>query len=316
MTIATHSPVFKRLGKARIARAETRLQRLREVPNLTFLRYSDYRALSTDSHGCGREYGYVTRAGGNVCYGDLKEGDCPDCAESYLRALSTDDTDSGEVYFYVPYASGSDYSGSLVEKSNYSVFTAEYGKDNEWVFSAYGGYSTYAAVVGLTGLLTCADDTFDSICEALEGLADYPLLDEEAHSTLEMECADSAWNSWAADDFKRAVEKKFDGCAEFDWPSDDELRVAFEQFAEKANCYWYDEGYGQDNVIIDLDTIVEGIDLDDLAAYTPCYVVTYFDGGWAREEFSVESEANGRVVTLRAAGNFEATYTIEKPVKK
>ena len=258
MTTAAHSPVFKHLSAEQIAMAEARLSRLRKIPDVTFLSYTNY-CVSGVSRG-------RSRADGDVSYGDLKEEDSPESAESYLRALSTDDAESGEVYFYVPYASGSDYSGSLVERSNYNAFIEEYGKDNEWVFSAHGGFDTYAAVVGLTGLLTCADDTADSILEALEGLADYPLLDEEAHSALERESTDSAWELWAAESFRRTVEKKFDGI-DFDWPSDNELRIAFERFADEANCYWYDEGYGQDNMSIDLNRIVEGINLDDLADY-------------------------------------------------
>lgn len=315
MSIATHSPVFKRLSKKRVATAEARLARLRAIPNLTFLRYADYRRLSSGRDDWSAPWGYVTRADGDVSYGDLREEDCPDSAESYLRALSTDDTDSGEVYFYVPYASGSDYSGSLVERSNYNVFTETYGKDNEWVFSAHGGHNTYAAVVGLTGLLTCDEDTADEVLNVLEGLVDYPLIDEEANSTLEMEKADEAWDSWVAGDFRRAVEKKFDGRAEFEWPSDSDLRAAFEQFAEKANEYWFDEGMGQD-MYIRVDRIVAGIDLDDLADYMLCYRVSYVDVGEETEDYTSESEAIERVNALRAAGFIGASYTIVEPVKE
>jgi len=173
----------------------------------------------------------------------------------------------GEVYFYVPVASGSDYSGSTVERSNYLWFKETFG-DEEWVCDVYGGHSTYAVAVGLTGLLTCADDTFDAVCEALEGLDNYPLFDEEAHSALEMEESDSAWDSWVADDFKRAVEKKFDGCADFDWDAGPDLRTFFEEKREEANEYWFNEGYGHD-MYVRIDEVVKGIELADLAAYTP-----------------------------------------------
>jgi hypothetical protein len=314
MTTATKVRLFKRLRKEQIVTAEARLARLRKIDNLTFLRYEDYCALSRDSHGYGREWGYVTRADGDVSYGDLKEDDCPDSAESYLRALCTDDTDSGEVYFYVPCASGSDYSGCTVTRSNYLVFQETYGSE-DWVFSAHGGYSTYAAVVGLTGLLTCADDTADSILDALDGLENYPLLDEEALSTLEMELADEAWDSWVADDFVKALETKFDGLAEFELPSGSALRTFFEEKREESNAEWYCEGMGHD-MWVDIGRVVKGIDLDDLDEYAIRYVVSYVDVGETREECATESDAIARVATLRAAGFIGATYTVETPVKE
>lgn len=303
MTIATHAPVFKRLSKVRVITAVERLRRLRGIPNLRFLRLEDY------CRGRDGSWGYVTRAEGDVSYGDLKDTDCPNSAESYLRALSADDTESGEVYFYVPYASGSDYSGSLVEKSNYKVFTEEYGKDNEWVFSAHGGYSTYAAVVGLTGLLTCADDTADAILDVLAGLADYPLIDEEANSTLEMEETDSAWESWASDSFVRAVEKKFDGIADLELPSGDTLRSFFEEKREAANEYWYDEGVGQ-SMYVDIDRVVAGIEFADVEDYAVRYTVSWIDVGAESEDYYSESEAIALTVALRATGHIGAGYIV------
>jgi hypothetical protein len=127
-----------------------------------------------------------------------------------------------------------------------------------------------------------------------------------------MEGADEAWDSWVAGDFRCALEKKFD-CAEFEWAPDCDLRAFFEKKAEKANEYWFNEGYGPD-MYIRVDKIVGGIDLDDLADYTLLYVVTYVDVGQETEEFTSESEAIERVTTLRAAGFAGASYTIVNPV--
>ena len=55
----------------------------------------------------------------------------------------------------------------------------------QFVWEAHGGFDTYAVVLGLTGLLECADDTFDAILGIIEGLEDYPLIDDEALSNLE-----------------------------------------------------------------------------------------------------------------------------------
>ena len=305
MTTATISKVFPRLSKARIATAEARLSRLRNLREVRILRLEDYCRLSGG-------WGYNTRADGNVSYGDMKNADCPASAEAYLRALSTDDSESGELYFYVPCASGSDYSGSTCERSNYLCFIESYGAE-DWVFSAYGGYDTYAACVGLTGLLTCADDTADAILDALEGLEDYPVLDEEALSQLESDLSDESWNNCYARDFERAIEKKFEGCADFDFSDGSALREVFEDLREKCNVYWYNEGSGHD-MTVDLDAVVEDIDLDDLAKFTVWYTVTFCDVGTETEDYSAESEAIERVAQLRATGFYGAFYAAAKPV--
>jgi hypothetical protein len=92
------------------------------------------------------------------------------------------------------------------------------------------------------------------------------------------------------------------------------LRPFFEKRAEKANEYWFNEGYGPD-MYIRLDKVVEGIDLDTLAPYTVLFVVTYVDVGQQTEEYTSESEAIERVDSLRAAGFIGASYTVVSPAK-
>ena len=296
MTIASVARKVKKVGKTTV---EVRLQRVAEIPNLEFLRFEDYCRCSDGG------WGYNTRADGNVSYGDMKSADCPTSAADYVGALSADDTASGEIYFYVPVASGSDYSGSTVHRANYLWFIETFGNE-DWVFSAFGGYSTYAACVGLTGLLLCNEETFDAVCEALEGLDGYPVFDEEALSALESENTDSAWDSWVASDFRRAIEKKF-GYAEFNWPADSDLRTFFEKCAEKSNDYWYNEG-GDDSMYIDVAGVVAGVEFDELDEYVVNYVVSYNDGGEVREDYSSESEAADRVEELRSNGFGGAFY--------
>ena len=313
----TDETPFFHVGIKWNCREEERLERVKKLANVDFLHYQDYCPQGPSARYSGlQEWGYTRRIAPDskaVSYGDLmKPADCPDSAVAYLEALSTDATEEGELYFFLPYASGSDYSGSTVEKANCREFLESYGEE-KFVCEAHGGFDTYAVVLGLTGLLECADDTFNAILDIIEGLEDYPLINDEALSTLESDLADEAWDCWVAGDFRRALEKKFD-CAEFEWPSDSDLRTFFEKKAEKANEYWFNEGYGPD-MYIRVDRIVEGIDLDDLADYTILFVVTYVDVGQETEEFSSESEAIERVDSLRAAGFIGATYTAVCPAK-
>ena len=311
------SPAYVHIGIKWNCREEERLERVKKLANVDFLHYQDYCPQGPSSRYSGlQEWGYTRRIDPDskaVSYGDLmKPADCPDSAVAYLEGLSTDATEEGELYFFLPYASGSDYSGSTVEKANYKEFLESYGEEG-FVWEAHGGFDTYAVVLGLTGLLECADDTFNAVLDIIEGLEDYPLINDEALSNVEMEGADEAWDCWVAGDFRRALEKKFD-CAEFEWPSDSDLRTFFEKKAEEANEYWFNEGYGPD-MYIRVDEIVEGIDLDDLADYTVLYLVTYVDVGQETEEFTSESEAIERVDSLRAAGFIGASYTAVSPAK-
>lgn len=76
---------------------------------------------------------------------------------------------------------GSDYSGGSVNQSNYRVFLDTYG-EVEGVYKLWGGYGTYGVVIRL--------DVYEEnteIKETLDALEDYPLIDEEDHSTLEFE---------------------------------------------------------------------------------------------------------------------------------
>jgi len=299
-------PAYWHVGIKWNVREEQRLQRVRKIPNLSPLRYEEYCAVERDGNGYSKRWGYVRHADGSASYGDFKETDWPESAESYVSGLSDDCEESNEIYFYVPYASGSDYSGSTVEKANAKVFEETYGSE-EWVHSVYGGHSTYAVAVGLTGLLTCADDTFEAICEALEGLADYPLLDEEAHSALEMELSDEAWDSWVKGNFTRALDKAFEDNAEFEWPDDSTLRKFFEDKREEANEYWFNEGYGPD-MYVRIDEIVKGITFDDVEKWAIRYKVSWVDVGAESEVFYRESDAKGLVDKLRATGFDGASY--------
>ena len=112
--------------------------------------------------------------------------------------------------YLVPAAlSGSDYSGSLVEKSNYRKWMTLYkdGQD-EWWTHAPGGHGTYAVVIDMKAV---PGDISTDVAEFLAALNDYPLADEELHSEMEMEAQEEAWKNWAERDFAKDLQKKFAG---------------------------------------------------------------------------------------------------------
>jgi len=62
--------------------------------------------------------------------------------------------------------------------------------------------------LGQSGILVRLDIQTKEEKEALDALSDYPLMDADHHSNLEMEMQNEAWNDWGRSDFKRDLNKK------------------------------------------------------------------------------------------------------------
>jgi hypothetical protein len=157
--------------------------------------------------------------------------------DELLRTISASVAARPLVVVVPHLASGSDYSGCLVHRANHDALVAD------GAMSFHGGYNTFSAVIPVSKI----DDHADS----LAALADYPLLDEEAHSRLEAEAIENAWEYWARDDFRAAIG---DDDHEID---DDTLRSRFEAAREAANEYWENEQ--GESMWINLDRIAEHV---------------------------------------------------------
>lgn len=183
------------------------------------------------------------------------------------------DNGTSGMWVLVDYAGGSDYSGSLVERANFNVLekaaaAVSYPDDVPGFYvTLYGGHGTY-------GIAFHTERTPESIREMLVKLEDYPLVDEDEHSQLEMEAQDEAWENWARADYAGLLEAKFHGEAD-----DVDAEAMFEHFRaaqDKANEYWINESGG--SMWIDLKRVVEAADAppdgfkvdSGLSGYTPC----------------------------------------------
>lgn len=95
-----------------------------------------------------------------------------------------------------------------------------------------------AESLGLTGLT--------SLVDTLEGLASYPLIDEDDHSEVEREEEAEHWDSYGRSDVTRAVEEELDGLAvEMPDTIDDLYRETCHkvgQYPEKIDSSAYDFG--------------------------------------------------------------------------
>lgn len=220
----------------------TRINSLIKSGQITLRKFADYTKLPSGEWG----YATIIENGGSGSYGDFT-GD-HDTAEL---------ADDEDLYVFSRFTGYSDYSGSTVEAANCAELLEQFPGI---AISVYGGYGTTDVCFSLRWIL----DDGDTLLDILEGLEDYPLINDEALSNLEMECADEAWDSWAYSDFVSGVEKALN--VELDG-NKDSMRTVFEACRERANEYWESEGGGGKSVYIRVERIIEVVTLADVAEW-------------------------------------------------
>jgi hypothetical protein len=245
-----------------------RYARLQRLIKLGIVHLSEFRDSRYNSH--------------NRTFDDVSITDCASIdygrCEPYLGKLSSTPLRLGaehtQLVFEVPYCSGSDYSGSMVEKANYKEFGELY-PDVPYIHNSFGGHGTFAIFIELCRFLS-ADLALDNknpmpenILETIEGLEDYPLIDDEALSQMEMEATEEAWHDWMRDDLRKAIEKafsvEFDYCDDMSQPnSEQQFRKLFWNWCEKANEYPQDGG-GQ--MYVRIENLIPHIDRDELEPF-------------------------------------------------
>jgi len=110
-------------------------------------------------------------------------------------------TRHNEIWVLVPdLLKGSDYSGNMVERSNYNVFLEKFSSV-DGVISLVGGYGTYAIALTLKALRS------EEIQECLAALSDYPLMDDENHTEMEWGAYEKQWVEHGATDFRDELNK-------------------------------------------------------------------------------------------------------------
>jgi hypothetical protein len=98
-------------------------------------------------------------------------------------------------------------------------------------------------------------------------LADYPLLDEDHHSHLEIEAQNEAWESSYQDDAARALNAKIEAQTGVevdldDYPDKDDLWTYFWETADRIGEYWENEQ--GDSMYLDVKAIVEAMDVKEI----------------------------------------------------
>ena len=152
------------------------------------------------------------------------------------------------TYFSLDYFVYGDYTGDLVNKANHEAMEEILNKEGIEYEVDQEAYSTYSLLIPFSALEN------ETVKETLEGLQDYPLIDEEKHSELEEELRQESWDSYGRQDFENALTETFEiQLSEMgeDFYLSDEMvdELAYEAsnhtsegygHYESVNDYWFD----------------------------------------------------------------------------
>ncbi len=129
-----------------------------------------------------------------------------------------------ELYIIPELLTYGDYCNTgFIGRANVQAFTEEYGKhfDTFNIHNVSGGYGSESIAIPVsllveTGCNLCGDDNPCELCnvatairETLDALEDYPCIDDELVSELEMEDWDEQYADWGRSDFIGELEKRF-----------------------------------------------------------------------------------------------------------
>jgi hypothetical protein len=161
------------------------------------------------------------------------------------------------------------YDAPSVIRSNARVFREDFAKELERADGDADGLALDVRFITAEML------------ETLAALESYPLISEDDHSALELELQQEAWESWAAADWRRELERLLqelapDGADAY-WGAemlepvpDDKLQELFISCADLAGVYWEEQccGSTSEGYWLDVAKVAKGVDLADLAGLT------------------------------------------------
>ena len=152
------------------------------------------------------EYGHSWR---EINYPETKDISYGDLTEITLKE-NLDNTPIDELFLMSRYFGYSDYDNScMVERSNYKLFMEEYEKE-PGVFAVYGGYGTTDIAISLNWLLDPVnEDKANEIIDLLNGLNDYPCIDDEDMSNMEYDAFIEALDRFEISDCSKLLASQF-----------------------------------------------------------------------------------------------------------
>lgn len=102
------------------------------------------------------------------------------------------------------YLVGSDYSGGSLVRANRRAVLEILGEESPLIVRAHGGYNTEAIYFRLD----VDDENAAQALKILAGLENYPVVSDDVLSTVEHEEQETGWESYGAQDFRKALEAR------------------------------------------------------------------------------------------------------------
>lgn len=135
---------------------------------------------------------------------DIRWGDWSDYPQTWPK-----EDPYSQAMTLIDLCSGSDYSGDLVQRSNYEAMLAD-DDCAPHLIQIHGGHGTYG--LGYLGGPKGEDFPCQAIEDAIAALDSYPLLDDQRHSEMEMDAESAAWSEayGGAHDFRKALQVALD----------------------------------------------------------------------------------------------------------
>ena len=172
-----------------------------------------------------------------------------------------------DVFLVSKFMQYGDYDNScMVERSNYKLFLEDY-KEEKGVFTIYGGYGSSSIAISIRYLLDPDnEEKAQSIIDVLNGLNDYPCIDDEDMSNMEYESFIEALDSFAIRDCNNLLSKQF--LAEVYDYDKDKLKEVLLESNRNLNYYAYEIESGG-SCYIDTKRLIEKVSLID---YFKCLI--------------------------------------------
>lgn len=150
------------------------------------------------------------------------------------------------------------FGGNLADRSNCAYFEKKYPG---LVTTEYGGLGSETVGIKKEALRKLDSDTLDSLAQDLAAIQDNVVIDDQAHSGLESDLRQEAWENWIAWDFVKALTRQFPEHEELLWEykSDPLMRALFEDAREKSGEEWYEEGDRGGDQTLRLDPVIRAV---------------------------------------------------------
>jgi hypothetical protein len=117
---------------------------------------------------------------------------CPNKDKTWNYGDWVDSNPDTATHIILDIATYSDYSGSTLERSNHDALLEDFPND---CIDTTGGYHT-------RGLMVRMDCKNQTLIDALIGLGEYPIYDDDAICQLEIQICNESWDQWLSNTVK------------------------------------------------------------------------------------------------------------------